>query len=94
MADRYAVLPVVTRYMQKTFAAYKYPITVDKNAEELLRQKILIFFHTQQIMRFSAATRELISRGSVRWSGLEDSSSLSYTAAWWDLPNGLESTLR
>jgi len=93
MADRYAVLPTITRYMQKTFSSYKYPITVDKNAEELLRQKILIFFHTQQLIRFGAATRELILRGSILWSGVETTSSSAYTAAWWDLPNGLETEL-
>lgn len=89
MADRYNTLPAITRYVQKTFASFKYPATVDRNAEEVLRQKILIFFHTQQMIRFALATKELISRGSVRWTGMEDNNPI-YQTAWWDLPHGLE----
>lgn len=92
MADRYNVLPSVTRYVQKTFSNFKYPVTLDKNAEEVLRQKILIFFHTEQMIRFGSATKELVSRGSVRWAGVEDNNPI-YTAAWWDLPQGLEGSV-
>ena len=89
MADRFNTLPAVTRYVQKTFSSFKYPATVDKNAEEVLRQKILIFFHTQQMIRFAGATKELISRGSIRWGSVLDTSPI-YQTAWWDLPHGLE----
>jgi hypothetical protein len=93
MADRYNTLPTVARYFQKTFVNFKYPITVDKKAEESLRQKILIFYHTDQSLRFTASTRELILRGSSRWSGAEESEN-DFQTAWWDLPDGLEGLFR
>jgi hypothetical protein len=89
MADRFNALPIVARYFQKTFINFKYPVTVDKKAEEALRQKILIFYHTEQALRFAASTRELILRGSSRWSGAEDNEN-EFQTAWWDLPDGLE----
>ena len=61
---------------------------MDKSMEETLRQKILIFYHTNQAVRLAAATKELILRGSSRWVGYGESS--AFTSAWWDLPDGLE----
>ncbi|TVY58316.1 hypothetical protein LCER1_G000514 [Lachnellula cervina] len=92
MADRYNTLPSIARYVQKTFINFKYPITLDKKAEETLRQKILIFYHTDQALRFSAASKELILRGSSRWVGA-DEMAVDFQTAWWDLPDGLESEL-
>ncbi|CAG8978238.1 hypothetical protein HYALB_00009135 [Hymenoscyphus albidus] len=92
MADRYSVLSLVSRYFQKTFKAYKYPATLDKKAEEILRQKILVFYHTEQSLNFCAATRELILRGSLRWTGAEETTG-DFQTAWWDLPDGLEAEL-
>lgn len=91
MADRYNVLTLVARYVQQTFKAFKYPATLDRKAEETLRQKILVFYHTDQSLNFVAATRELILRGSSRWMGAEESEN-DFQTAWWDLPDGLEGT--
>lgn len=89
MADRYNTLPSIARHVQKTFINFKYPVTLDKKAEETLRQKILVFYHTDQALRFSSATKELILRGSSRWLGAEESVT-DFQTAWWDLPDGLE----
>jgi len=89
LADRFDCLGPVTRYVTGTFASFKYPQTLDRNVEEVLRQKILIFYHTSQSVRFAAATKELILRGSSRWAAYDDNP--GFTTAWWDLPDGLES---
>jgi hypothetical protein len=89
MADRFSVLPFLTRYFQKNLMNHKYQITQDKTGEEILRQKILIQFHTDHGVRFAAATKELILRGSLRWSGNYDTSA-EYQTPWWDLPHSLE----
>lgn len=91
MADRYNLVPYIAKHFQKTLLNHKYPIPVsmDKNAEEILRQKILVQYHTDQGPRFTTATKELIIRGSFRWNGYEDTSAELQTP-WWDLPHGLE----
>jgi hypothetical protein len=91
MADRFGLLPFLTRHFQKNLLSHKYQISQDKNGEEILRQKVLILFHTDQIngVRFAAATKELILRGSFRWSGNYDISA-EYQTPWWDLPHNLE----
>lgn len=88
MADRFDCLGPVTRYITSSFANFKYPQTVDTNAEEVLRQKILIFYRTNQAPRLATATKELILRGSSKWSTYGDESGT--TAAWWDLPDDLD----
>lgn len=75
--------------MQKTLNAHKYPVTLDKNGDEALRQKILIQFHTDQGMRFANATKDLILRGSLRWSDTAENG-VEFQTIWWDLPYGLE----
>jgi len=92
MADRYGATSFTTKHMQKTLLNHKFPITVDKNGEESLRQKIIIRYHTDPGLRFALATKELILRGSQRWSGFEDFTN-EYQTAWWDLPYGLEAEL-
>ncbi|KAG9239099.1 hypothetical protein BJ875DRAFT_263675 [Amylocarpus encephaloides] len=92
LADRYNALPSVALYFRKSFINYKYPVALDKKSEEMLRQKILIFYHTEQSLRFTAATKELILRGSSRWNGAEEREN-DFQTAWWDLPDGLESEL-
>lgn len=87
MADRFDCLGPVSRYVTSSFASFKYPQTVDTMAEELLRQKILIFYRTNQAARLATATKELILRGSSRWSYDDDDLN---RAAWWDLPDDLE----
>lgn len=91
MADRYNLIPYVAKHFQKILLNHKYPVPVsmDKNAEEILRQKILVQYHTDQGPRFTTATKELITRGSFRWNGYEDTSADLQTP-WWDLPHGLE----
>jgi hypothetical protein len=90
MADRYDCSGPVTRYVNGTFGSFKYPQTLDNNAEEILRQKILIFYRTNQAARLAAATKELILRGSSRWVSYAENS--AFSSAWWDLPDGLEGT--
>ncbi|KAI9051427.1 hypothetical protein LZ554_004473 [Drepanopeziza brunnea f. sp. 'monogermtubi'] len=92
MADRYNFTSPVTRHMQKTLNAHKYPVGLDKNGEEVLRQKVLIQFHTDHGMRFTGSTKELILRGSLRWTDTAESSN-EFRAPWWDLPYGLEGEL-
>lgn len=89
MSDRYNVTKTVTRHMQKVLVSHKYPVTQDKSGEEVLRQKIIIQYHTDQGMRFTGSTKELILRGSIRWTDTPESGS-EYQAIWWDLPYGLE----
>lgn len=93
MADRYNLVAPISRQMQKTLNAHKYPVGLDKNGEEALRQKVLIQFHTDHGMRFTGSTKELILRGSIRWSETAESSN-EFQAPWWDLPYGLEGKLR
>jgi hypothetical protein len=89
MADRFGVLPFLTRHFQKYLLNHKYQISQDKNGEEILRQKVLIQFHTDHGVRLAAATKELVLRGSFRWSGNYDMST-EYQTPWWDLPHNLE----
>ncbi|KAK6610991.1 hydroxyproline-rich glycoprotein [Botrytis cinerea] len=63
-----------------------------KPRKKLCGRKILIFYHTNQALRLSPATKELILRGSSRWSIYEETDS-DFLAAWWDLPEGLEAEL-
>ncbi|KAF7957785.1 hypothetical protein EAE96_003355 [Botrytis aclada] len=92
MADRYDCMTVIARYITGKFSNFRYPPTHDKTAEEVVRQKVLIFYHTNQALRLSAATKELILRGSSRWSIYEETDS-DFLAAWWDLPEDLEAEL-
>lgn len=89
MADRFGLIPFLTRHFQKNLLSHKYQISQDKGGEEILRQKVLIQFHTDHGVRFAAATKELILRGSFRWSSNYDTSS-EYQMIWWDLPHNLE----
>ena len=88
MADRFDCLGPIARYVTTVFSKFRYPQTLDQSVEEILRQKILIFYQTKQAPQLAAATRELIMRGSSRWSPSDDYLGLS--TAWWDLPDGLE----
>ncbi|KAB8300115.1 hypothetical protein EYC80_000345 [Monilinia laxa] len=92
MADRYDCMATIARYIAGKFSNFRYPPTVDKTTEEVVRQKILIYYHTNQALRLATATKELIVRGSSRWSIYEEADS-SFLAAWWDLPEDLEAEL-
>jgi hypothetical protein len=91
MADRFDCSAPIARYVTSTFGGFKYPQTLDNSAEEVLRQKILIFYRTNQATRLASATKELILRGSSRWAAYSEST--AFSTAWWDLPDGLEGTL-
>lgn len=88
MADRFDCSAPIARYVTGTFGGFRYPQTLDNSAEEVLRQKILIFYRTNQAARLAAATKELILRGSSRWAAYDENS--AFSTAWWDLPDGLE----
>ena len=60
--------------------------------EQALRQKILVAWLLGHPMRLQASTRELILRGSNFWSAFREEDQES-TAAWCNLPDGLESIL-
>ncbi|PQE12173.1 hydroxyproline-rich glyco protein [Rutstroemia sp. NJR-2017a BVV2] len=92
MADRYDCMTTVSRYITSKFSSFRYPPTLEKTLEEVVRQKILIFYHTNQAPRFATATKELILRGSSRWTVYEDVDP-DVGAAWWDLPEDLEAEL-
>lgn len=89
MADRYDCMAKIARYITGSFSTFKYPPTLHDTPEEVLRQKILVYYHTNQALRFSNATKDLILRGSSCWSIYEEADS-NFVAAWWDLPEDLE----
>ncbi|KAK4122898.1 hypothetical protein N657DRAFT_691341 [Parathielavia appendiculata] len=105
LADRFACTATISRYLAAL--KYKWPATqtllredgraLSRAAEETLRQKILVFWLLDQPLKMQAATRELIMYGSRRWSasfdGADESKNNNMTAAWWDLPDGLETEL-
>jgi len=72
---------------------------LSKPAEETLRQKILVAWLLDQPPKMQIATRELILYGSRRWSLTLSSNDEAeaddpeYRAAWWDLPDDLETEL-
>ncbi|QSZ35015.1 hypothetical protein DSL72_007877 [Monilinia vaccinii-corymbosi] len=92
MADKYDCMAKITRYIAGKLSNFRYPPTLDKTTEEVVRQKILIFYHTNQALRLATATKELIIRGSSRWS-IYDEADSNFLAAWWDLPEDLEAEL-
>lgn len=100
LADRFACTAIVSRYVSAL--KYKWPATqtrvsrddgpaLIRAAEETLRQKILVSWLLDQPLKMQAATRELIMYGSRRWSLAYDEDEEGTTAAWWDLPDDLES---
>ncbi|KAK0626770.1 hypothetical protein B0T14DRAFT_421053 [Immersiella caudata] len=106
LADRFNCTVPVSRSL--TTLKFKWPTTstalpkedrplpsLTKAAEETLRQKILVSWLLDQPLKFSASTRELILCGSLRWTLApeDDQDASSYTAAWWHLPDDLESEL-
>jgi hypothetical protein len=104
LADRFDCTPTVSKYL--SVLKYKWPATqtrlsrddgpaLSKAAEETLRQKILVAWLLDEPLKMQAATRELIMYGSRRWSASfdEDDQGMGETAAWWDLPDDLETEL-
>lgn len=98
IADRFDCVPVVARSLN-TELKFKWPVTTSKpfidesghptEAEQVLRQKVLVSWLLGQPMRLHQASRELIMRGSRVWGAYHAQDS-GMTAAWWNLPDGLE----
>ncbi|KAM5351924.1 hypothetical protein ACJ41O_004647 [Fusarium nematophilum] len=102
VADRFDCVASVARVLN-TELKFKWPLTSTKplrsedgrptDAEQVLRQKVLVAWLLGQPMRLQQSTRELIMRGSSLWSEFHDPDT-DMTAAWWNLPDGLEEELR
>ncbi|KAJ3950701.1 uncharacterized protein N0V96_001852 [Colletotrichum fioriniae] len=102
LADRFDCRSLVSRYLSIELK-FKWPLTNAKpvragtqkkslDTENVLRQKILVAWLLEQPPRLHNYTRELILRGSVRWSELSLDEN-PRTELWWSLPDGLESEL-
>lgn len=98
IADRFDCVAVVARALNADLK-FKWPLTstrpmVDDSGrptefEQVLRQKILVSWLLGQPMRLQQCSRELIVRGSSRWSVYHEPETAS-TAAWWNLSDGIE----
>jgi hypothetical protein len=92
MADRFDCTTTVARYV-KSSGRFPWPQTFGNSSpatEEVLRQKILVSWLLDDPVKLASATRELILRGSLKWSGVEEHSAREQQATWWDLQDGLE----
>ncbi|OAA69722.1 hypothetical protein ISF_02992 [Cordyceps fumosorosea ARSEF 2679] len=102
IADRFDCVAVVARALN-TDLKFKWPLTSTKpfvddagrptDVEQVLRQKVLVSWLLGQPMRLQQSSRELIMRGSSLWSVYHEPDGIS-TAAWWNLPDGIEDELR
>jgi hypothetical protein len=91
MADRFDCAAVVGRYVRGS-RRIPWPQTFGQMSfanEESLRQKILVAWLLEDKLKFVAATKEIVFRGSARWSGREEDGN-EQVGVWWDLPDGLE----
>lgn len=91
LADRFDCTATVARFVK---ASKKVPWpqtygTVTIAVEEVIRQKVLISWLLDDQIKFAAATKELILRGSTRWV-TEEAVGKDQQAIWWDLQDGLE----
>jgi hypothetical protein len=96
MADRFDCTPLIARYV-KASKKLVWPQTygnMTTATEELLRQKILISWLLDDQVRLGSSTRELILRGSLRWTSVEEAPNKEFEATWWDLQDGLEGIFR
>ncbi|KAK1251137.1 hypothetical protein MKX07_005692 [Trichoderma sp. CBMAI-0711] len=100
LADRFDCITLVARSILN---GVRWPATTTKpytdesgritDAEEILRQKVLVSLLLGSGMRLHQAARELITRGSRLWSEFQDRDE-TLTAAWWHLPDGIEEELQ
>ena len=98
IADRFDCVAAVSHSLNLD-GKLKWPATSNRpmrdeqgrmtDTEQVLRQKVLVAWLLGQPIRLHQATRELIMRGSSLWSAFHDSDA-DLTAAWWNLPDGLE----
>jgi hypothetical protein len=90
MADRFDCNEVIGRYVNsKKFPGPQTFGVMTAVTEEALRQKILVSWLLDDQTKLASATKELILRGSLRWSG-DDTVEKDHQAIWWDLQDGLE----
>lgn len=102
IADRFDCVAAISHSLN-TLLKFKWPVTSNRpfqddtgrvtDAEQVLRQKILVSWLLGQPLRLQQSSRELITRGSRLWSPFHETDS-EMTAAWWNLPEGLESKSR
>ncbi|KAL7821382.1 hypothetical protein V8C44DRAFT_7563 [Trichoderma aethiopicum] len=100
LADRFDCITLVARSILN---GVRWPVTTTKpytdesgritDAEETLRQKVLVSLLLGNGMKLHQAARELITRGSRLWSDFQDHDE-GLTAAWWHLPDGIEEELQ
>jgi hypothetical protein len=100
LADRFICLPAVSRYIFGR-AQFKWPAEKPRSLarederlvahEENLRQRVLVAWLLSRPPNFHAATRDLILKGSVRWSVYHDPGTAKEGATWWDLQDDIES---
>lgn len=102
LADRFDCTALVSKWLN--VSKYKWQDTkarapgskddgpaLTEASEDTLRQRILVSWLLDQPLRLQATTRELIMYGSRRWAASEEEGEENVpTAAWWDLPQGLE----
>ncbi|KFY86042.1 hypothetical protein V500_07918 [Pseudogymnoascus sp. VKM F-4518 (FW-2643)] len=91
MADRFDCAATVGRYVRgpKRVLWPQTHGTASFAGEELLRQKVLVAWLLEDRVKFAAASKECVFRGSVRWGGGGGSQS-GQVGVWWDLPDGIE----
>jgi hypothetical protein len=98
LADRFDCITVVARSLN----GIRWPATGNRpfaddsgratDAEQTLREKILVSWLLSNGMRLHQAARELVLRGSRLWSDYSEERD-ELTAAWWHLPDGIEGKL-
>ncbi|KAH6666462.1 hypothetical protein F5X68DRAFT_160411 [Plectosphaerella plurivora] len=104
LSDRFDCQALVSRYLAHKLK-FKWPMTSNRPlkadgshaslaTEQVLRQKILASWLLEQPLRLQHSTREIIIRGSSRWSALVPVEDLDKSEVWWDLPDGLEGELQ
>ncbi|PNP47732.1 hypothetical protein TGAM01_v202985 [Trichoderma gamsii] len=99
LADRFDCLTVVARSLN----GIRWPVTNNRpfaddsgrntDAEQMLREKILVSWLLSNGMKLHQAARELVVRGSRLWSDYSEERE-ELTAAWWHLPEGIEEELK
>ena len=105
IADRFDCVGIVSRALALAGdVKFKWPVSSTRSyvddagrvtdVEKVLRQKILVAWLLGQPMRLHQASRELIMRGSRLWGAYRDDDPAGdMTAAWWNLPEGIEGML-
>lgn len=91
MADRFDCAPTIGRYTRGA-RRIAWPQTTGQmtfNTEEVTRMKVLVAWYLEDMGQFGKSTKELIMRGSLRWSGRGDHEQ-DQVGVWWDLPDGIE----